>query len=184
MLRQSLTHFAFFIKKQSLDVARRELRVQPCWRCGIFSTTAVCRKNVATTRHPFQLIVLAQEQAVSTGVEAESPFKSGQHCCESGMPCDGSQRRTAAEHCSQSSYAFLEGLFLCRFRLELCAPTRNALVGEFMVAFLLVFIASRTAVNSDFFYSSMTCFAIGAHEPHEERSSSWWLSCLSSLRQQ
>ena len=29
--------------------------------------------------------------------------------------------------------------------------TRSALVGEFMVAFLLVFIASRTAVNSDFF---------------------------------
>ena len=45
---------------------------------------------------------------------------------------------------------------------QLCAPTRNALVGEFMVAFLLVFIASRTAVNSDFFYSSMACFAIGA----------------------
>ena len=45
-------------------------------------------------------------------------------------------------------------------------PTMNALVGEFMVAFLLVFIASRTAVNSDFFYSSMACFAIGAqHEP-------------------
>ena len=40
------------------------------------------------------------------------------------------------------------------------------MVGEFMVAFLLVFIASRTAVNSEFFYSSMACFAIGAqHEP-------------------
>ena len=49
-------------------------------------------------------------------------------------------------------------------------PTRNALVGEFMVAFLLVFIASRTAMNSDFFHSSMACFAIGAQEPHEERS--------------
>ena len=31
----------------------------------------------------------------------------------------------------------------------------NALVGEFMVAFLLVFTALRTAVNSDFVYSLM-----------------------------
>ena len=30
-------------------------------------------------------------------------------------------------------------------------PTRNALVGEFMVAFLHVFVASRTAMNSYFF---------------------------------
>ena len=35
------------------------------------------------------------------------------------------------------------------------------LVGEFMVAFLLVLIPSRTAVNSDFFYSLLACFAIG-----------------------
>ena len=35
-----------------------------------------------------------------------------------------------------------------------------ALVGEFMVAFLLVFIASRTAVHFRFLYSSMACFAI------------------------
>ena len=48
--------------------------------------------------------------------------------------------------------------------------TNSPLVGEFMVAFLLVFIASRTAVNSGSFYSSMACFAIGAHELHEERS--------------
>ena len=35
----------------------------------------------------------------------------------------------------------------------------NTLVGEFMVVFLLVFIELRTAVNSDFVYSSMACFA-------------------------
>ena len=40
----------------------------------------------------------------------------------------------------------------------------NALVGEFWVAFLLVllvFTVLQTAVNSDFDYSSMPCFAIG-----------------------
>jgi len=37
----------------------------------------------------------------------------------------------------------------------------NALVGEFMMTFLLVFTVLQTAVNSDFDYSSMACFAIG-----------------------
>ena len=41
-----------------------------------------------------------------------------------------------------------------------------------MVAFLLVFIASRTAVNSVFIYSSMACFAIGAQViTHTRRAS-------------
>ena len=36
-----------------------------------------------------------------------------------------------------------------------------ALEGEFMVPFLLVFTVFRTAVNSDFVYSSTACFAMG-----------------------
>ena len=35
--------------------------------------------------------------------------------------------------------------------------------------FLLVFTVLRTAVNADFFHSSMACFANGAQETHEER---------------
>ena len=37
----------------------------------------------------------------------------------------------------------------------------NALVGEFMMTFLLIFTVLQTAVNSDFDYSSMACFVIG-----------------------
>ena len=37
----------------------------------------------------------------------------------------------------------------------------NALVGEFMMTFLLIFTVLQTAVNSEFDYSSMACFAIG-----------------------
>merc|ERR1712012_1300409 len=37
----------------------------------------------------------------------------------------------------------------------------NALVGGFMMTFLLVFTVLQTAVNADFDYSSMACFAIG-----------------------
>ena len=47
-----------------------------------------------------------------------------------------------------------------------------------MVVFLLVFIASRTAVNSDFFHSSMAFFAIGAQESHEERSGGFMVGFL------
>ena len=43
-------------------------------------------------------------------------------------------------------------------RIQVACTFGNALVGEFMVPFLLVFTVFRTAVNSDFVYSSTACF--------------------------
>ena len=43
-------------------------------------------------------------------------------------------------------------------RIQVVCTFGNALVGEFMVPFLLVFTVFRTAVNSDFVYSSTACF--------------------------
>ena len=49
-----------------------------------------------------------------------------------------------------------------RFHRAECCRQRCSL-------FLLVFTVLRTAVNADFFHSSMVCFADGAQENHEER---------------
>ena len=56
-----------------------------------------------------------------------------------------SLRANSVEKCACGAKRSLRGSVVVTKR------TRNALVGEFMVGFLLVFIVLRTAVNSDFF---------------------------------